>query len=340
MLPSLILAGSLFAPLSSLFGFGNDQAGTSGAAFLKIAPGARPVGMGEAFTAVADDVHAAYWNPAGLATLQKPEFAAMHMEYFQNINYEYAAFALPTKSIGTFGVSISNLNMSDLERRTDDTDVADGQFKASDSAYGLHYGRRVGDRLALGATGKFIRQTIDEVSANAFAADLGALYDIRWQDMKVGAAVQNLGSSVKFREESDPLPMLMRIGVSGRALERKLLLSSDITIPRDNQIGLAFGGEYRHRLAKGLSAAVRSGYRTDTDVDGLSGLSAGGGLTFGRASFDFAWVPFGDLGNAYRLSLHIKFGAPEEESRGGVLKESRLPATAPQTDTLEQLLSL
>src|SRR5687767_5725272 len=58
---------------SCVFAFGNDNAGTSGAAFLKIAPGARPVGMGEAFTGVADDIHSVYFNPAGLAMIHKPE---------------------------------------------------------------------------------------------------------------------------------------------------------------------------------------------------------------------------------------------------------------------------
>src|SRR5207302_10246043 len=60
--------------------FGKNQVGTSGAAFLKIGPGARPAAMGEAFTGVADDIHAIYWNPAGLATLRSPELTGMHME--------------------------------------------------------------------------------------------------------------------------------------------------------------------------------------------------------------------------------------------------------------------
>ena len=41
--------------------------GTTGAQFLKIGTGARPVAMGYAFSAVADDLNALYWNPAGLA---------------------------------------------------------------------------------------------------------------------------------------------------------------------------------------------------------------------------------------------------------------------------------
>src|ERR1700689_2585823 len=102
---------------------GSDNVGTSGAEFLKIGPGARPVGMGEAFTGVADDIHAIYWNPAGLGTLKSPEMTGMHMQYFQNIQYEFAAFAYPTQRFGTFGFAVTNLHTDDIDRRTDDTDA-------------------------------------------------------------------------------------------------------------------------------------------------------------------------------------------------------------------------
>src|SRR4051812_24888171 len=86
-----------------VWAFGKDQAGTSGAAFLKIGPGARPAAMGEAFTGVADDIHSIYWNPAGLSKLTMPELTGMHMQYFQSIQYEFAAFAYPTEKHGTWG---------------------------------------------------------------------------------------------------------------------------------------------------------------------------------------------------------------------------------------------
>lgn len=40
----------------------------AGVLFLRIAPGARSAGMGEAFVAVSDDATATHWNPAGLGT--------------------------------------------------------------------------------------------------------------------------------------------------------------------------------------------------------------------------------------------------------------------------------
>ena len=54
-----------------------ESAGQAGA-YLKMGVGARALGMGSAFTAVADDSTASFWNPAGLAKMKKPEASFMH----------------------------------------------------------------------------------------------------------------------------------------------------------------------------------------------------------------------------------------------------------------------
>lgn len=331
---------SEFCVLSPELARANDQVGTSGAEFLKIGPGARPAGMGEAFTGVADDIHAIYWNPAGLGTLKSAEMTGMHMQYFQNIQYEFAAFAYPTREYGTLGFAVTNLHTDDINRRTDDTDAPIGQFGASDNAYWLSYGYACTSRLALGANAKFIHQTLDSAVSNAYAGDGGILYDTDWHELRLGASVQNLGSKVKFVSESDPLPLTYRLGASAPLLAHRLLVSSDLIIPRDNQVGLALGGEYRHPMAHGITATLRSGYRTDSDVTGFSGLSTGGGLEIGRTSFDFAWVPFGDLGNAYRFSLHVKFGNPDEKYLNEPSLLKKADAGPARDADLEQLLSL
>jgi len=51
----------------------SSNCGTTSAQFLKLEAGARPVGMGGAFTAVCDDVQALYWNTAGLAQIKSKE---------------------------------------------------------------------------------------------------------------------------------------------------------------------------------------------------------------------------------------------------------------------------
>lgn len=107
--------------------FGTGDKGTSGAQFLKIGPGARPAGMGEAFAGVADDIHSVYYNPAGLANLRRVEAAAMHESRFQGVNYDFAAVSVPmlawTESeerrnrYGVAALSLYSLSVGGIERR-------------------------------------------------------------------------------------------------------------------------------------------------------------------------------------------------------------------------------
>lgn len=341
LLASVAVALSVFCLPSSVFAFGKDNAGTSGAAFLKIAPGARPVGMGEAFTGVADDLHAIHWNPAGLSKLTVPEVSGMHMSYVQNMAFEYAGFAYPTERLGTFGVAITHLHTDNIERRLEDTDSAVGEFDATDTAYWLSYARRLNDRFSLGSNFKYIRQQLDDQHAGAYAFDAGGLYETGWHDVRLGASVLNLGTKVKFINEADPLPLTFRAGASAPVLTKHLLLALDLIAPRDQAIGAAFGGEYTKAVTERMAWHLRSGYRTNTDVDGLSGISVGTGLTLGRGRLDFAWVPFGDLGNAYRFALHVKLGEPGEPVVPRLQKSSAVRPSDPIRDpSLETLLSL
>ena len=249
---------------------------------MKIGPGARPVGMGEAFTGVADDIHAIYWNPAGLGTLKSPEMTGMHMQYFQNIQYEFAAFAYPTQRFGTFGFAVTNLNTDDIDRRTDDTDAAINQFGSSDNAYwvSLTGARSRPNYRSAPTPNLFTRRSTPlipmllPVTAEFSTTRIGAI--CAW-----GPRFRIWGSKVQFVNESDPLPLTYRLGASAPLFSRRLLVSSDLIIPRDHQVGMAFGGEYKHTISHGIVAVARSGYRTDSDVTGLSGVSAGGGLEVG-----------------------------------------------------------
>jgi hypothetical protein len=335
----LLLLFTLYASPLTVNALGTSNVGTSGAAFLEIAPGARPVGMGQAYTGVADDIDAIYWNPAGLARVAHPELEGMHMQYFQNIGYEYAAFAYPTPNHGTWGMAITNLHTDDIQSRTQDSDTPTGTFSAIDSAYYLSYAYPLTAQLSFGANAKWIRQSIDNAHANAYAGDGGVLYETGWHQLRLGAALQNVGNQVKFNDESDPLPLTYRLGASLPAGPH-FLMSSDIILPRDSAVAVAFGGEYKTHLFDGISGALRSGYQTGSTVDGLNGVSVGAGLTLGRASFDFAWVPLGELGNSYRYSLHLKFGADEPAPAPRLQKVAQVPANSTGDPDVDSLLNL
>jgi len=91
-----IVIGLIFMLVSSLYAQTNENAGTCVGQFLKIGAGARACGMGEAFCAVANDVNAIYWNPAGLMQVKEKEATFMHNEWLYDLKYEFLAYCEPT----------------------------------------------------------------------------------------------------------------------------------------------------------------------------------------------------------------------------------------------------
>jgi len=166
-----------------------------GADFLAGGVGARALGMGGAFVGLADDATSAYWNPAGLSTLDRPEFAYMHAERFAGIvSFDFAGAAWPLSEKSTFGVSFYRSGVNDIKNTLDAWDEARNQpkanpedfittFSAADYAFYFGYGRRVSDRMTVGFTGKIIRRTIgDFADAWGYSMDAGALYQAgAWQ---------------------------------------------------------------------------------------------------------------------------------------------------------------
>jgi len=296
--------------------YGKTDLGTSGAAFLKLPPGARPSGLGEAYSAVADDVYAVYYNPAGLARLGRPELAGMHNKHFQDASHNFGAVAVPVLSwvdtrrprfeFGVLALSLTSLSVDGIERRgLIESDEPVGTFGARDFVYTLGYGYAVDDRLSIGAAGKYISQSLDSVSASAFAVDGGVQY--RTGRLRSAAGWRNGGSAVKFSSRGNPLPFELYFA-GAYAWSESWLSVAEATMPRDDSLGLACGAEYRREVMEDLSGALRLGYNTEhTAADGFGGVTVGLGLSYGKTAFDFAWVPYGELGSTFRYSVRVRF---------------------------------
>lgn len=288
-----------------------DDVGTSGAQFLKLPVNARAIAMGEAYSAVADGSDAIYWNPSGLGRIEGKALSVMHAVYFQDSFYDFASYAQKMGSIGTLGVGIQFLSANSIDE-TDEFGANVGTFKPNDLAISVGWAREVQDifgdtTILLGVAGKFIRSRIIE-SATAGAFDFGFSLS-PMEKLRLSAGVQNIGPRLKFKDQGDNLPLNVRIG-SSYELYEFLLLALDANFPRDNDPNAAFGVEYKRQILERTSIAGRVGYnsRTTTDIKkGISSVSAGVGFIWSSYGIDFAWVPFGNLGNTYRVSLSAKF---------------------------------
>ena len=295
----------------------NSNAGTSAAPFLKLGAGSRAGAMAEAYSAVAEDAYALYYNPAAITLLTKPELAGAHTEHFQGMSYEFAGFVYPFQREGEYsrhalGAAIYSLSVADMERRTEDTQDSAGTFGAGDYSYNLSYAYRPDATFGAGVTGKIIHQTIDSYGSMAYAFDAGLHYNPRPGSAKpvsFGLVLKNVGTRPSFAGVSDPLPTGLTAGVGYQPLPGRLRLDLDINKYRDTDLYAAAGGEYIHAFTKELGGAFRAGYTfARKDNEGLNGLTLGVGITFQqRFGFDFAWVPYGVLGNTFRYSLDLKF---------------------------------
>ena len=110
---TLIIALLLLLPIMlSATPFG--KTGTAALQFLKLGVDARAIGMGEAYTAVSDDISSTFWNPAGLAPAMQNQAFFSHTNWIANIYHEYAAASF-TNGVSTLAVYGSVLHMDDIE---------------------------------------------------------------------------------------------------------------------------------------------------------------------------------------------------------------------------------
>ncbi|MEK7381681.1 MAG: PorV/PorQ family protein [Elusimicrobiota bacterium] len=274
------------------------------ASFLDIGVGARALGMGGAYTALADDANSLYWNPSGLAKLDKREFTASHAELFESTRLDFLAYAHPT-SQGTFAAGLTYLSQNKIDGR-DNLGRRTAGFDASDAALSLGYARKL-EMADLGATFKYLRSHIGSSEAQGAAVDLGAKR--AFDRVSVGAALRNLGPGLKFQDQRNDLPLRLAVGAAYKFAGGHAAAGELVNGPRGAGTNGSVGGEFQ--AVKNLY--LRAGYTTQTAITGGSGFDAARGLTMGlglrneRWSLDYAVLPTGELGRSHRFSFGARW---------------------------------
>lgn len=304
----IILASGIWYPISVLFA-ATSKTGTTTASFLKIEPGTRPMGMGGAFTGVADDINAVSWNPGGLFQVKKREAIVIHTAWLEKLNHEYAAFVNPLGNRFTYGFSVVYFGTNDIDRRTE-AGISDGKARVQNYSAAGTCGIKLHDQLGLGATVKYIAMKLDKNESAGVAFDIGVLQKITSR-LSLGVVGQNIGGKIKIDSTAEKLPWSVKVGIGYHMVEDKLLLSTDVDFPNDRELKFHFGSEYKFNKF----FTVRAGYEDVGSLGNSSGLSAGISVYEDvldeilelKMKFDYSWLYFGNLGSTHRLAVGFLF---------------------------------
>ncbi|MBU0982780.1 MAG: PorV/PorQ family protein [candidate division Zixibacteria bacterium] len=285
----------------------NADAGTSAFPFLKINMSARPVAMGGAFTGLADDESALYYNPAGLAGFETSRFIAGYHNYFVDIQSGFLGYIRPLDERRAVAFHLTYLSMGDFVE-TDAGGNVTGNFGGGDLVVAASFAMKQTYQMSVGVTAKFIYEKISEYSATGVAVDVGARYSSNRGRYSGGIMIQNLGAQLSTlgEGEKDGLPTVFRGGAAARPKGLPLQLVGDLIVPFDNDIDFAIGAEYYEIKPLYLRLGYNtfgSNYRAEDSDDSMAGLTMGFGLDYKSLQISYAYAPGADLGDSHRVTI-------------------------------------
>lgn len=309
---------SLFDVKAQLFPvLGGQRAGISTAQFLKIGVGSRAASMAEAFVAVANDVSALYWNPAGLSQFTDNQIMISHNIWLVDINHDFLGGVYHLDNDNTFGISLTSITMDKMKVTTEFSPFGTGEyFGFSDIAFSISYSRKMTDQFSFGGSIRYIEETLDKLKMRGVMIDLGTYYWTGLGTSRFAVTVSNFGNDlapdgevvlVGSRTKSDwqsfSPPTIFRIGFAFEPFEDELnqiTMSIQLNHPNDNSENFAIGAEYSYNKM----FFARGGYKFNVDEQNYSfGAGVKLPLNIATVSVDYAFSNFTRLGSSHRFSL-------------------------------------
>ena len=317
--------------------YGVNKTGTTAAKFLSIEVGSNAVGMGGAYTSIANDATAMYWNPAGLSFHDTKEVYFNHANWIADISFDYFGITFPMNNKSVLGFNITSVTMDEMEVTRYGNENTGETFRAADYAIGSSYALDLTDRFSVGFNGKYLQQSIANSHAQGFAVDFGTLF-ITPFGFTLGTSISNFGP--KLRMSGDDLligadvdeniegnnesvtgvlstdyfdlPLVLRIGISDQfqiGARNKLVASLDAISPNDNANYINAG--LKLHLLDGL-ISLYAGANSLFLENAENEFSFGGGITIPQIlnnslSIYFTHEQMKFLGNSQQLSISFNY---------------------------------
>lgn len=288
------------------------QSGGQPGKVLSFGMGARSLGMGSAYYAVADDASAAFWNPSGLAMMERKELMLMDAQLFEGTRLNLFTYAHPTATGGTWSLSALQLKADGFEKVNATFDPVSGdatkietagEFSDIQQAFALAWGRQLTETLSFGVSLKQLTRQLDD-SKDAFRTvdfgmgkEMGEMY-------KIAFGVQN-AFSIRSGDTEDELPLNLRLGNSVRLLKKRLVFGFDLAKPQGYGMEWHFGSEYRVLRWLALRFGVMGSPALQETDFGFGFQSKSFGLDIAQGLHE--------LGSTTRVSLSMRFGDSRQD---------------------------
>jgi tetratricopeptide (TPR) repeat protein len=288
--------------------------------FLQWGAGARSLGIGRAFIAVADDASATYWNPAAMVQLQQKELMGLQATLFEDTSFTFLSYVHPSSKLGAWGFNMTRLSSGGFEKLQVKIDPASspsnpnflsveqvGSYVVSEQAMTFAYGKQITNKLAMGLALKRISKTIDTFSQSFMGVDLSVFSKVN-ENYRIGFAARNAVTQAPA-DTDDRLPLTLRFGNAYSMLNQRLILAADLTSGQGSGFGWNVGTEYK--------ATRRTSFRMGLESrgSGIAETTAGLGFVVKNINLDLG-VGITELGMSQRISVSWKFGQNANKDRG------------------------
>ncbi len=287
----------------------NDDVGTSHSALGAIGLDARAAALGQSVTAVDLGVTGLEYNPAVTALIDGRRLYLGHLNWVLDTNLSQTLVAFPFRDEGVITLGLVHFDQGTVDEVLEDGTYTGERLGARDMQFGVGYARDLGSVLSFGARLAVLYKSLGRERTGGVLGSVG-LISPEMDGFRIGAAVQDIGPGIRFRELSDPAPMRYRIGVSHqvRIGEGKFRLqnSLDYVIPRDNHASFGFGTEWDYRDILILRAGYRRTLMEDETPDG-DRFRYGCGLRVGNYRFDYTYAPKEDFEPVHRVAVTFEF---------------------------------
>ena len=325
----------------------NTSYGTTSAEFLLLGAGARGTALGSSFAAIATDVSALYYNPAGVAMLDRPGLMIGTYDYVADTRYSWGGVAFPfSGGARTIGFQLGTFGFKDQPIYTEDQpNGTGGTYSVNQTFVGATFAQNFSDRFSAGITAKYVNDRLGTVSGSAFAVDFGTNFhaSLNNHPVKFSFVLANLGSNLSYSgtglegnvqrdplpgedpvptlpqqanllTKDFPLPTTFRVGLAYDVItgeNSRLTALGDFNQPNNNKPGFAFGSEWQsqHIGGSNFGFALRGSY-SYTGANNLDPQTSTTALSDEENLQGLAFgggLMYGGNGNGFGLSLDYAY---------------------------------